>query len=278
MATLILTALTHIRGIILIIPWLLSLVVADTIFTSLLLLAPVAADAVYHISSAIIGFEWKWHQSHFEVVNGAGVAVSGDPIPMDESGIVIANHLCWSDFYMIQNVAIRSNMISRLRYFAKIQLLWVPLMGWGFWALGMPLVSRDWVKDKAEMDRIFHGVPPGGGLEELAAVLVCDGQVVYGLHVTRAAEVLHGGDEALGPRVEGVLWLRAVGFLAPTLRLLVLFRGEPGRFAEDDEPCIWVSYCFHPGRRVPPRPDPEARLQVLRPRSPVPDGGPANGG
>ncbi|SPN97140.1 probable 1-acyl-sn-glycerol-3-phosphate acyltransferase delta [Cephalotrichum gorgonifer] len=158
MATPMTTVLTHIRGIIIAVPWFLSLLVADIIFTSLLPLVPVTPDIVYGISSAVVRFEWKWIQAIFEVVNGAEISVSGDTVPDGESGLVIANHVCWSDFYMIQAVAIRSGMISRLRYFAKVQLLWVPLLGWGFWSLGMPLVSRDWVKDKAEMDRVFSGI------------------------------------------------------------------------------------------------------------------------
>lgn len=158
MATPVAAALIHLRGVALIAPWFLCLVVCDIIFTALLPLKPVAPDAVYSISSAVVRFAWKWIQGNFEFVNGAGVAVSGDAIPWGESGLVVANHVCWSDFYMIQAVAIRAGMLTRLRYFAKIQLLWVPLLGWGFWGLGMPLVSRNWVKDKAEMDRVFSGI------------------------------------------------------------------------------------------------------------------------
>lgn len=158
MATPLATALTHIRGIFVIIPWFMCLVVCDTFFTLLLALKPVAPDAAYELASIGIGFAWRWIQGTFEVVNGAEITVSGDAVPVGESGLVVSNHVCWSDFYMIQAVAIRAGMLSRLRYFSKVQLLWVPLLGWGFWALGMPLVSREWQKDKAEMDRVFSGV------------------------------------------------------------------------------------------------------------------------
>ena len=123
MATLVEKALTHTRGVALITPWFMCLVVCDLIFTALLPFKPVAPDAVYNISSTVVRFAWAWIQRNFESVNGAEVVVSGDAIPRGESGLVVSNHVCWSDFYMIQAVAIRAGMLSRLRYFAKVQLL-----------------------------------------------------------------------------------------------------------------------------------------------------------
>jgi hypothetical protein len=34
----------------------------------------------------------------------------------------------------------------------------VPFLGWGLWAMGMPLVSRKWMKDRKELDKVFKGV------------------------------------------------------------------------------------------------------------------------
>ena len=53
-------------------------------------------------------------------------------------------------------------MLGSCRWFAKQQLKWVPFLGWGLWAMGMPLVSREWTKDKKEMDRVFQGVKQNG--------------------------------------------------------------------------------------------------------------------
>jgi hypothetical protein len=49
-------------------------------------------------------------------------------------------------------------MLSRCRWFAKKELKWVPFLGWGLWAMGMPLVSRKWMEDRKEMERVFGGV------------------------------------------------------------------------------------------------------------------------
>jgi hypothetical protein len=71
---------------------------------------------------------------------------------------VISNHVSWTDFYMIQALAIRAGMLSRCRWFAKIELRWVPLLGWAIWAMGMPMVTRKWLEDQKELDRVFAGI------------------------------------------------------------------------------------------------------------------------
>ena len=139
-------------------PWLLQLLVTDVILSLLLPLSYPFPSYVYDISSRLAASVWLGIQRIFAYDNGACITTSGDSLPPGESAIVVANHVSWSDFYMIQHLAIRSGMLGRCRWFAKQQLKWVPFLGWGLWAMGMPLVSREWTKDKKEMDRIFKGV------------------------------------------------------------------------------------------------------------------------
>jgi len=148
----------QLRGIGLITPWLLWLLVADVLLSLLLPLKPFFPDAVYHISSRLAYTVWRWIQHAFETRNGAHVTISGDPLPRGESAIVVANHIGWADFYMVQALALRSGMLGRCRWFAKRQLRTVPFLGWGLWAMGMPLVSRNWAQDRAELERVFRGV------------------------------------------------------------------------------------------------------------------------
>ncbi|KAK0716960.1 1-acyl-sn-glycerol-3-phosphate acyltransferase [Lasiosphaeria miniovina] len=149
---------THLRGIALTVPWLLWLLVADVLLSFLLPFKFLFPDAVYNASSRIALSVWLWIQSIFEVFNSAVITVSGDRLPPHESAIVIANHVSWSDFYMIQAMAVQAGMLGRCRWFAKQQLRFVPFLGWGLWAMGMPLVSRNWLRDKAELDRVFRGI------------------------------------------------------------------------------------------------------------------------
>jgi 1-acyl-sn-glycerol-3-phosphate acyltransferase len=152
------TFLTHLRGLLIFIPWVLYLVVMDLILSVLLPFSFSFPNAIYHASSFVAFTCWTWIQCIFEIVNGGVITISGDELPRCESAIVISNHVSWTDFYMIQALAIRSGMLGRCRWFAKIELRWVPFLGWGIWAMGFPMVSREWVHDQKELDRVFSGI------------------------------------------------------------------------------------------------------------------------
>lgn len=133
----------HLRGIAIITPWALALLVQDLLLSLLLLLRPVNPLLAYQLSSPIAWSCWAWIQYIFEHVNGAKIVISGDQLPEGESAVVICNHVGWSDFYMIQALAMKAKMLGYCRYFAKAQLKRVPLLGWGLMAMGMPLVTRN---------------------------------------------------------------------------------------------------------------------------------------
>jgi 1-acyl-sn-glycerol-3-phosphate acyltransferase len=130
----------------------------DLIISLLLPVSYFFPNFVYDACSAVAFTCWRWIQFIFEGLNGAEITMSGDSLPHGESAIVISNHVSWTDFYMIQALAIKAGMLGRCRWFAKIELRWVPLLGWGIWAMGMPMVSRKWLKDKTELDRVFAGI------------------------------------------------------------------------------------------------------------------------
>lgn len=145
------------RGVLILIPWLLHLFASDILLSALLPASFLFPNAVYNISSSIASLVWRGIQTIFTRFNRARITISGDDLPKNESAIVIANHLSWTDFYLIQHLAIKSDMLGRCRYFVKQQLKWVPFLGWGFWALGMPMISRNWEKDRTALDRVFRG-------------------------------------------------------------------------------------------------------------------------
>lgn len=134
----------HLRGIALITPWALALLLQDLLLSLLhLLVRPISPRLAYRLASPIAWSCWVWIQLLFERANGARVVISGDELPQGESAVVICNHVGWSDFYMIQALARKSGMLGYCRYFAKAQLKKVPLLGWGLAAMGMPLVTRN---------------------------------------------------------------------------------------------------------------------------------------
>ncbi len=146
------------RGIIVTVPWLAYLFLTDLILSLLLPISYFSPNLVYNLSSSLAAGVWRGIQLIFTHLNGAKVTFSGHEIPKGESAIVIANHVAWTDFYMIQALAIKAGMLGRCRWFAKQQLKWVPFLGWGLWAMGMPLVSREWTRDRREMERVFSGI------------------------------------------------------------------------------------------------------------------------
>lgn len=150
--------LARLRVIPILLPWLLGLLLVDLLCSLLLPLAGLAPDFVYHASSLLAGTSWTWIQFIFEVVNGGVITFAGAPVPDRESAIVVANHVSWTDFYLIQALAMRAGMLTRCRWFAKRELRWVPLLGWGLWAMGMPLVSRQWTRDQPELERVLAGI------------------------------------------------------------------------------------------------------------------------
>lgn len=147
-----------VRFMVVFLPWLAQLLVADLILSALVPAATVYPTLVYNLSSRIAESIWRGIQRICVEHNHAQITIAGDRLPEGESAIVVANHVEWSDVYLVQALALQSQMLGRCRWFAKQQLKWVPFLGWGLWAMGMPLVSRRWTEDKREMERLFHGI------------------------------------------------------------------------------------------------------------------------
>ncbi|KAM7193475.1 acyltransferase [Naviculisporaceae sp. PSN 640] len=150
--------LRHLRGLGLVAPWLFWLMAGEVLLSLMLPFKILLPDLIYNLSSRLAYTAWRWIQYMFENQNGAIITTSGDTLPQGESAIVVCNHVAWCDFYMIQMLAIRAGMLSRCRWFSKIELRMVPFLGWGLWAMGMPMVTRNWVKDQAELERVFKGI------------------------------------------------------------------------------------------------------------------------
>ena len=147
--------LTHLRGLIIFLPWLVWLGIVDLLLSLLLPVKFIAPNLVYNLSSCLAVTVWWSIQAIFESLNGARITISGDELPRGESAVVVCNHVGWADFYMIQALATKAGMLSRQRYFAKAQLRYVPFLGWGLWVIGFPLLSRNWQKDKSELEKVF---------------------------------------------------------------------------------------------------------------------------
>lgn len=54
--------------------------------------------------------------------------------------LLISNHQSWADVLLL--FGITSKRVPLTRFFTKRELVWVPMIGWGVWALDMPMVKR----------------------------------------------------------------------------------------------------------------------------------------
>src|SRR5437763_416011 len=113
---------TAVRGIVITTPWLFYLLFTDILLSLLFPFSFLYPDHVYNLSSKLAAGVWRSIQLIFTRLNGAKITCSGAALPQDESAIVVSNHVSWTDFYMIQALAIKARMLGRCRYFAKQQL------------------------------------------------------------------------------------------------------------------------------------------------------------
>lgn len=65
--------------------------------------------------------------------------------------LIIANHQSWLDVVVLQKIFV--NKIPTLKFFIKAQLIWVPLLGFSWWAMGCPFMKRH---SKAYLEKNPH--------------------------------------------------------------------------------------------------------------------------
>ncbi len=74
-------------------------------------------------------------------VSGVRIEWVGEPPPrLRDNCIVIANHQSWSDILLLQHALIRRT--APLKWLAKRELLYVPVIGLICWAYGYPMLNR----------------------------------------------------------------------------------------------------------------------------------------
>ncbi len=58
----------------------------------------------------------------------------------EKSYLIVCNHQSWMDIVILQRVFNRK--IPFIRFFLKYELIYVPLLGWAWWALDFPFMKR----------------------------------------------------------------------------------------------------------------------------------------
>lgn len=130
--------------------------IANLIFISTIILMPFNGTLAYEINSNIANLLWKFMQFIFEGLNHGQITFSGDILPENENAIIIANHISYSDFYLINGLALRKGMLPYCRWFAKASLKYqLPIFGLSMYLIGMVMITRDWLKDSNSIRKAF---------------------------------------------------------------------------------------------------------------------------
>ncbi|MEZ4605077.1 MAG: acetyltransferase [Desulfobacterales bacterium] len=58
----------------------------------------------------------------------------------DDSYLVLSNHQTWNDILVLEKIFI--NRIPFLKFFIKQELIWIPVLGFSWWALDYPFMKR----------------------------------------------------------------------------------------------------------------------------------------
>ncbi|CAD6587028.1 MAG: hypothetical protein TREMPRED_004628 [Tremellales sp. Tagirdzhanova-0007] len=175
-----------------------------------LIIKPVSEPASWELACWTAQGFWNHMQRHWEDDLHAGevLTISGDVIPEGESAVIISNHLAYSDYYLVQALAVRAGMLGRCRYFVRKELVWtIPIFGFAFWAIGMILVSRNWTDDAALIEEAFSRIKKNK--HDAWIVLYPEGtrRVPSKLLQARAFAKRHGK-----PELQNLLYPRTRGF------------------------------------------------------------------
>lgn len=87
---------------------------------------------------------WSWIRVNgwlLDAFNAPEIHVSGlDNLNREGWYLVTCNHQTWSDILIVQKIL--AGKAPFLKFFLKQELIWVPLIGIGWWALDFPFMKR----------------------------------------------------------------------------------------------------------------------------------------
>jgi 1-acyl-sn-glycerol-3-phosphate acyltransferase len=101
---------------------------------------------------------WGWCVTCAERLYGTHVVVSGDEVPSRENALVIANHQEMADISFLMIWARKKERLGDLKWMVKAPLKWVPGVGWGMTFLDCVFVNRDWLADRASIERTYSNI------------------------------------------------------------------------------------------------------------------------
>lgn len=112
-------------------------------FALIKLLIPIKAVQDFCTSAMIhIGEVWiSGNDANIAFTQKVDWQIEGvEGLDRKKSYLVVSNHQSWMDIVILQHVFNRK--IPFIRFFLKYELIYVPLLGWAWWALDFPFMKR----------------------------------------------------------------------------------------------------------------------------------------
>ncbi|HEY3351817.1 MAG TPA: lysophospholipid acyltransferase family protein [Polyangia bacterium] len=98
---------------------------------------------------------WGWCVTGSQKMNDSHIVVTGDPVPMRENAIVVANHQQMPDITFLMMWARQKDRLGDLKWIVKDVIKYVPGVGWGMAFIDCVFVKRDWAADRKSIERAF---------------------------------------------------------------------------------------------------------------------------
>jgi 1-acyl-sn-glycerol-3-phosphate acyltransferase len=101
---------------------------------------------------------WGLSVLWLEKLFGMNFIITGDELNEKENLILLSNHQSMADIPSLFILGWRNKMLGDMKWFVKDVLKYVPGPGWGMLFLGCIFLKRDWMADKASINRTFKTV------------------------------------------------------------------------------------------------------------------------
>ena len=150
--------------------------------------------------------------------------------------LVLSNHQSWADILILQNTLL--GRIPMLKFFAKRELIWVPVAGIAMWLLGFPYVRRV-SREQIAADPSLADLDRQATLDACARFRNHPGTVLSfleGSRFTRAKRAAQSGrfEHLLNPKLGGVSYVvdALKDKIHKVLDVTIMYRGAVPSFWE----------------------------------------------
>ena len=138
--------LGHVRGL-----FALFLVIANTLLWMIplfaagilkFLLPQTSLRQLFNRAITFVCNAWNsWNNTIIDLTQNITWDVIGhENLKKNDSYLLLSNHQTWNDILVLEKIFI--NRIPFLKFFIKRELLWIPVLGFSWWALDYPFMKR----------------------------------------------------------------------------------------------------------------------------------------